>query len=208
MNSRRPNLRGAILAGGLSRRFGSDKALAEFGGRPLLECLMATLASVVADPVVIVNDPGRYAGSSRKRLADVIPGCGPLGGIYTALTRLHADAVLVLTCDMPLVTAGLLRELVGAWRPGDAAVVADAGFVTEPFPGIYDASLTRSMESFLQEGRLSVRHFLAAQRGVRTIRAAKHAHDFFNMNTPEDFAALQRQDKEDLCPCQDRWNSY
>lgn len=208
MNRVKANLRGAVLAGGLSRRFGSDKALADFGGAPLLARLLATLGNVVQDPVVIVNDPGRYAFLPCERFVDVIPGRGPLSGVHAALTLLHADAVLVLTCDMPLVTADLLSGLIGAWRPGDVAVVADLGFGVEPFPGIYDATLTRSMESFLKEDHLSLRHFLAAQRGVRVIPMGDRTKDFFNMNAPEDFAALQRQDKEDLCPCPDRWNSY
>jgi molybdopterin-guanine dinucleotide biosynthesis protein A len=201
-------LRGAILAGGMSRRFGSDKALADFGGTSLLKKLLGVLGNVVQDPVVIVNTPERYADLPVRRLVDVLPGCGPLGGVYTALTEFRTDAVLILTCDMPLVTAEVLTSLVAAWRPGDAAVVGASGSGLEPFPGIYDTTLTQDIASLIREHDLGMRHFLFGRTGVRMIAVRGFEKTFFNMNTPEDFAALQQLNKEAVCQCQDRWNSY
>lgn len=191
MNGATFNLRGAVLAGGMSRRFGSDKALVKFDGVPLLHKLIGVLSCVVSDPVVIVNTPERYGDASFKRFTDITPGCGPLGGIHTALTRMHADAILILTCDMPLVSEEFLRALIASWQSGDAAVVAKSAIGVEPFPGIYAASLISRIESALSAHHFSVRQFLAGVSGVRRIETRDFKKNFFNMNTPEDFVAIQ-----------------
>ena len=43
---------------------------------------------------------------------DIIPRCGPLGGVYTALKTTRYDAVLFLACDMPLITSGLIGRFL------------------------------------------------------------------------------------------------
>src|SRR5256885_8246683 len=75
---------GYILAGGGSTRFGRDKALAEIGGRPMLEGMIELLQSVTR-PVKIVGVAGKYAAFGAEIVEDRWPGEGPLGGIITAL---------------------------------------------------------------------------------------------------------------------------
>src|SRR2546421_2381830 len=69
---------GYILAGGGSRRFGRDKALAEVGGRPMLVRMIELLQSVTR-PVKIVGVPGKYAAFGAEIVEDRLPGEGPLG---------------------------------------------------------------------------------------------------------------------------------
>ena len=98
---------GAVLAGGRSSRFGSDKAQARIGGRSLLERAAAEIAPW-CDAVVIV---GRAGG-----VPDLpTPGLGPLGGIAGALD--HAlghgfTTVLTTACDMPALPDGLAAALL------------------------------------------------------------------------------------------------
>src|SRR5213593_339204 len=87
-----------ILAGGLSTRMGRDKARVRLGGRTLLGHVRAN-AMQSGLPVRVL----------RK---DLIARCGPLGGIYSALRTTRRAAVLFLACDMPFVSAALLRSLV------------------------------------------------------------------------------------------------
>src|SRR5687768_5753928 len=97
-----------ILAGGLSSRFGRDKSRVRFGRRTMLSVIRAT-AQELDLPVRVIRH-------------DRVPRCGPLGGILTGLESTRADAVLFLACDMPLVTAELLRKMIEASGDGSRAV--------------------------------------------------------------------------------------
>jgi len=115
-------LLGAVLAGGGSRRFGSPKALALFEGESFVARAARSIAPSCREVVVLIGPadaPGRH-GIERalppglRPLPDRIPGTGPLGGLHAALLdaeRVGADAVMLLACDMPLVTSAVVRRL-------------------------------------------------------------------------------------------------
>src|SRR6187399_1903646 len=94
-----------ILAGGLSRRMGRNKSRLRLGRRTLLGHIRA--------------EAKKRGFAVRVICRDVVPRCGPLGGIYTALKSTRADAVMFLACDMPFVTAELL--LAVHRRSGDGS---------------------------------------------------------------------------------------
>lgn len=121
---------GAILAGGESRRFGSPKALAEVGGRRIVERVRDAVAQAVRDVVVIANEPGLFADLHLPIRGDRVPGRGPLGGIDAALRwamEMGRPGALCIACDMPFVSPGLLREIVtAAMRGGADAIVPES----------------------------------------------------------------------------------
>src|SRR5437867_5654697 len=82
-----------ILAGGLSQRMGRDKSRLRLGSKTLLR-LIRIEAGELGLPLRVIR-------------RDLIPRCGPLGGVYTALKTSKAEAELFLACDMPFVSAGL-----------------------------------------------------------------------------------------------------
>src|SRR5271155_3410024 len=113
---------GFILAGGQSSRMGVDKGLLEIVGEPmivraarLVEAVAGVAAVVVGRPENIrgagfgrmgVVGPGgggggtpeKYQGVGLRAIADDWPGCGPLGGIATALRASDADWNLIVAC--------------------------------------------------------------------------------------------------------------
>ena len=112
-------MRGAVLAGGAARRYGGvPKGLLEVGGRRILDRVVQAVAGATGEPPLLVaNDPRASTWRPELRtLPDVRPGCGSLGGIYTALVS-GAGAVLCVAWDMPFVTLQLLTALVdgAAW---------------------------------------------------------------------------------------------
>src|ERR1700684_529287 len=102
-----------ILAGGLSSRMGRDKARLRLDGQSLL----ARVRSVAV----------RTGWPVRAIRRDVVPRCGPLGGVYTALKTSRAGAVLFLACDMPFITTELIGKLVKLNRAGRLAVFVQGG---------------------------------------------------------------------------------
>lgn len=173
-----PRLLGAILAGGAARRFGSDKALAPWRGRPLVDHVAERLA-MVADTLVLAGGAraGFVAVPDRPRA-----GLGPLGGIAGALAYGAAngfEAVVTLPCDTPDVPAGLLRTL--------AATPKAAYLERLPVAGRWPVALAGPLADWLDATQdRSVRAWVAA------IGAAALPHaPLANINRPGDLAALE-----------------
>lgn len=140
---------GAVLAGGQARRFGSDKALAEWRGRALIDHVATALAPHVDALVVCGRDhPGVVSIADRPH-ADL----GPLGGISAALhhARAHGHAfVLSLPCDTPLIDEALLDALAGA---GNSAFLA-----AMPVIGLWESRHADALDRLLAgDGSRSIR---------------------------------------------------
>jgi molybdopterin-guanine dinucleotide biosynthesis protein A len=168
---------GAVLAGGQSSRFGSDKALAELGGRTLLARAVATLEAQ-CDAVVVI---GRGEALSITIPDRPRPGMGPLGGINAALHHAAShgyDEVLTCGVDCGGLGADARAELAPA-----PAFVAD-----QPVIGLWPASAAPALDAFLAaDAKHSMRAF-AAMIGARPVTlSAKPA----NINTREDLASAQ-----------------
>lgn len=168
---------GAVLAGGQSRRFGSDKAVALWRGRPLLDHA-CSLAAQVADAVVIC---GREQGPVPAIGDRPAGGRGPLGGLNAALhfARAHGHArVLSIPCDTPTIAVDRLRELVAATGPTYLA--------TAPVIGCWPSTLADALDHFLAtDERCSMRGWAAS---VGAVAIACEAVP--NINAPRDLTAL------------------
>ena len=149
-------LLGAVLAGGQSRRFGSDKALAVLGGKTLIEHAIAALAAQT-DAVIVCGREWTDWVADRPA-----PDLGPLGGINAALhcaAKRGFDAVLTVPCDAPLLPADLAERMAATGAP---AFVEDM-----PVIGLWPAALAASLDAHLaQSADRSVRGW-ARQAGAR-----------------------------------------
>ena len=97
---------GAVLVGGASSRFGSDKAAARWAGATLVDHAAGAIAPFCATVVLV-------GGLDVPDLPRV--GLGPLGGIAAAMdhgARGGFVAVLTIACDMPRVPGGLVEALL------------------------------------------------------------------------------------------------
>lgn len=164
-------LLGAVLAGGRSTRFGSDKALALLDGKPLIEHAIDALAAQ-ADAVIVC---GREGGIPDRPAPDL----GPLGGINAALhaaAEQQFDAVLTCPCDLPLLPPGL------------GGLLAGGGYVEAmPVIGLWPAALAPVLDAYLAECEdRSVRGWARAA-GVSPVRLDGTLPNF---NTPAALAAF------------------
>lgn len=185
----------AILAGGKSRRMGFDKALAKIAGETLL-FRTARIASEAGLDVLVVGRerPVDWPDDKTVFLPDRSPGCGPMGGIATAL-EVAEQPVLALACDMPLLT----REAV-AWlldeasaQPPDRGIVAVTLSGCEPLFSIYTPACLAPMRERLESGDLSLQSLIAAG-GFQFVQMPEWvAREVANMNTPQDMALLGAQ---------------
>ncbi len=167
---------GAILGGGQSSRFGSDKALALHQGRALIDHALDALRPHAEALVVVGRDwPGV------TRIEDLPePGLGPLGGLLGALTYAEGqgfDAVLSCGCD----TLGLTAEHVTALMPAPA--VLDA----LPIIGLWPVCARARLTDWLAGGKSRSVYGFADHLGARRVVVATPPA---NINRPEDLSGL------------------
>lgn len=156
---------GVVLAGGQSKRFGSDKAAAEVGGVSLLERAVRLLESVLDDVWVSVRpDQASDALRSRYRcLLDRHPGQGPAAGLEAAHAAAPERAWLALACDQPSLSAADLERLVAERDPNAAATACcdPATGVLQPLCAIYEpATLSGLAKETAAENGPSPRGYL------------------------------------------------
>lgn len=113
----------AVLIGGDSSRMGVDKATFEVDGVPMAERVARAAAEAGATEIMFVGGVQKRAkGLSGSWKKDAFPGEGPLGGLITALKASENDIVVVLSCDMPFITAAVISSLVRGMEDAQATV--------------------------------------------------------------------------------------
>uniref|UniRef100_Q01XR8 Molybdenum cofactor guanylyltransferase n=1 Tax=Solibacter usitatus (strain Ellin6076) TaxID=234267 RepID=Q01XR8_SOLUE len=161
---------------------GRDKALLPFHGAPLAEAV-ARRVEEAAGSVTIVGHPALGG------IGDRYPGEGPLGGILTALHHTSAEWNLIVACDMPQVSAGLLRRLLSIAAVSPALVILPHGPEGRPEPlcAVYSTRALPALEAAFAGGIRKVTTALA-ELPVERLDISEVA-DFQNVNTPEDWSA-------------------
>lgn len=189
-------LGGVVLAGGRSRRMGTDKALLPFADTTLLGHVVRRLRTC-CDPVYVVASAlQRGCGPDVPVVADRWPGLGPLAGIEAGLRACPTPCAAVVACDLPFVQPALLTGLADLLEGVDAAVpVTDR---PHPLCAVYRRDAAQVAEAILRAGGGSVRQLLARIRVRYVPEEVLRGWDpdllsFVNVNTPADYlAALAR----------------
>ncbi|MGA4877730.1 DUF6457 domain-containing protein [Streptomyces lydicamycinicus] len=108
-----------VLAGGAARRLGgADKPALSVGGRPLLDRVLAACPDAAT---AVVVGPARPTARAVVHALEDPPGGGPLAALDAGLRHTTAPTVLVLSADLPFLTAATVRGLLAATHPPGAA---------------------------------------------------------------------------------------
>jgi molybdopterin-guanine dinucleotide biosynthesis protein A len=204
----------AILAGGRATRFGGrDKSALTIRGRSMLDRQIAELRQLTEDIVIVrgwrggAPSPPREAlsappapatggGVNVRTVHDRVPNCGPLGGLDAALAAARDDPLIVVACDMPYLTAGLLAYLL-TLAPEADVVVPQSGRGYHPLCAIYSRACRAAVSARLADGRLRMIDLLADLR-LRVVTAGElerlgyGGRVLANVNTPADYEELEK----------------
>lgn len=181
------DIAGVVLAGGRSRRFGSNKALALFRGRRIIDHAVASLLDHVGELFIATDDAAPFFDIRLAQVVeDIVPGQGPIGGIVTAFSHTTCDRLFVLACDTFADGEAVARIL--EQRVAPAAIAAVEG---EPhyLCGLYSRELEPRFQECLRGGRRSMREALAAVEGIALVEMARG--EIANINTPDDLMRLE-----------------
>jgi molybdopterin-guanine dinucleotide biosynthesis protein A len=191
-----PPVTGAILAGGRSRRMGSDKGLLPFGGRRLVEVVLERVRPLFPQVMIIADDSVAYGRFGVPVEGDRVPDKGPLGGIHAALCASRFPHTFCIACDMPLANPTVIAHLCSLARDHDVVVPCSAKGL-EPLHAVYARSCLPHLERMIRENRLRVDALYAAVRVRRVGEDELRPLDpslrcFLNVNTPEELEAARR----------------
>jgi len=183
---------GILLAGGLSRRYGSPKAFATLDGAFFYEKTYAVLRAVCDEVVVVTREelltefPTDY-----HVITDIDPfvGCGPLAGIYAAMVAVEAEQYVVLPCDMPLIETVILEKLIE--RHQSEITVVEVSGRLQPLVSVWNVSVKEKILDALQAKRYRIQDVFdtSSIMKVDSVYLTNQLEVFMNVNTP-------KQDKE------------
>ncbi|MBL8166355.1 MAG: molybdenum cofactor guanylyltransferase [Anaerolineae bacterium] len=186
----------AVLAGGLSRRMGTNKSFVLLDGKPLIAHVIDCVTALRLPVLLVTNTPEQYAHLDLPMYSDVYPMCGSLGGLYTALHYSLTDYTLCVACDMPFVCVDLLRYMLGLRSGVDSVVPYIAGNY-ESLHAIYHRTCLPVIREQLEQGQFRISSIYARLQ-VRLVTAAEverfdpDQRSFVNLNTPDDVAHIQK----------------
>lgn len=196
----------AVLAGGQSRRMGTDKALVPFGPEqiPLAKRVLDRLGSLTDDLFLVSESRPGYESFHVPIKPDLFPAAGALGGIATAIAGARHQHVFVVACDLPFVNPSLVASFAARPRDYDVLIPRFPGesrqggrYVFQTLHAIYGRGCLPPIERQLAEGNRQVVGFFDAVRVEAVDEATIRALDpdlrsFFNANTPEALAEANR----------------
>jgi molybdopterin-guanine dinucleotide biosynthesis protein A len=183
-----------VLAGGKGLRLGRNKILETFDNTSLLERALSNLSFLDSDIIIVTANrqslPQFVVSLMRRVVADIYPGKGPLGGIYTGLVASNSFYNLVVASDMPFLNRALLRHMIQL-ADGFDLILPRLGTKVEPLHAVYSKGCLSPIERMLKQGNLSISQLFPRVR-VRYVEAEEidrfdPGHlSFFNINTEAD----------------------
>lgn len=185
----------ALIAGGRSRRMGTDKAFLDWGGRPLWNHQLEKLRDLAPSQLLL----SCRSDQAFPRQPDVVPvydewpDSGPLGGVASCLRQCQAPLLAVVGIDLPLLPVEFLRSLLTECTAECGAVISLEGNYFEPLAAVYPRAMLAVAEKQLDAGRLAMQEFIrrGIERGwMRAASVATAAKWFTNVNAPSDLPML------------------
>lgn len=201
---------GIVLAGGRSRRMGTDKAFLALDGERLIERVMGVLREVCAGIIIVANDTSLYAMLGAPVVPDTIQDFGPIAGLHAGLQAMRTDLGIAVAVDMPFLRPALLRammEVAAGWDAVVPALASPAGadvaqkrakdLDMHPLHAVYRRTCVPVIRAAMDRGDRRLNAFLTAIR-VRYFTAEEirvydpELRSLLNVNTPEELRGLER----------------
>lgn len=194
------NLSGLILAGGEGRRMaGRDKGLIALADKPLVEYAIECLQPLVDDLSISCNrNRELYQGYQLACLSDNNSSegfQGPMAGLVAGLSNAKHEWLLVMPCDTPLMTTGLMSQLVESIQQNisreniQAIIFSHQGL--QPLHGLYHKSMLPIFEQCLAENKNALQRLLRSLPEVIVQQALDSGSCFNNANDPEELAVIE-----------------
>lgn len=187
----RISLWGFVLAGGKSRRMGTNKALLVFHEKCLLQH-MVSLIKPVCEKVFISGQNNGYPDSDVEIVSDLYLGCGPIAGVHSSLMHTVSDWNLLISVDVPFINDELLHYLISSIGESDC-IIPEHVMGVEPLIGLYRKQCLPVIEESIKSGDYKLTNLLSKLNTDYVDcnhLIKKHPRLFMNINCPEDYLSI------------------
>ena len=175
-----------ILIGGQNQRFGSRKWNVQIEGKPILDHLWKKCSDFGSRWVVGKDHPFEM---DKPFIVDKLNLQSPFNGIYTALHHTQTEWNLILSCDLPLLTATVIEQLWRKKHNNSYGVIPKTKKGLEPLAGFYNRRSISLLNSRLENEDYNLQTLIENKNfTIVTMDSDKNA--FFNMNTPDDYETV------------------
>lgn len=181
---------GIILAGGKSRRMGTDKAGLTLNGMTFLEIQVRKLQFLGAADIIISGKPSAFPGT--RSVMDLYPDCGPLGGLCSSFPTIPQRCALVLSVDIPLISVPTLKDLLETHLRGDhdATILAREGRI-EPLIAVYNTDTAGILRELVDSKKLAMMAYIDRLH-YQLYSYNGSPEELLNCNSPEDLSVLSQ----------------
>jgi len=188
-----------ILSGGKSSRLGRSKALQLIEGKSLIQWVVDRLA-ILSTEIIIATAHGEAIPCSSavkiKTVADIYPGKGPLGGIYSGLITSSSPRAIVVGCDTPFLSVGLLEYMTQICSTFDV-VVPRIKNKLEPLCAVYSKNCLVPIQGLLEQDEMRIRKLFSMVKVKYVEEDEINRFDpehlsFFNINSQDDLERARK----------------
>lgn len=181
----RQKMTAVLLRGGQAKRMGYiPKETLLYQGITFQDKLLQELTGFAE---IAISD--RHPGGPGV-WADIHKGCGPIGGIHTALSRTSYEWVFVTACDTPLLSKDCINYIIGHITANLDCVVPIVKDTVHPLCAAYCKNILPQLEVLISAEDYRIRSLLSCIRTRYIEMPEQYADCFYNVNTPELFRKL------------------
>jgi molybdenum cofactor guanylyltransferase len=174
-----------VLAGGHSRRMGTDKSMLPIDGQPMIEHICQQLRGTFAQVLISANDTEKFSFLGLQVIPDRRPDQGPLMAVASALEASQTELNLIIGCDIPQIRLPVARRMLAEGEEADIVIPVTEDGKEQPLFAVYRRSIHRHMNAALESGARRLADVYSLCR-VRRIELGD-AGWFANLNTMADY---------------------
>lgn len=182
-----------ILSGGKSSRFGTDKGLVPFKGRPLIDYSLKISKQFAKDIIISANN-NEYERFGFPIVPDIVKNAGPMGGIYAALQNSKQELNLILPCDTPYIDKSLIHLLINSYDQEDIVIFQTEDQRYHPLLGLYHKRMLPTLKKSLEKGHYKlIDLILELQYKIIPLKAQdENKKCFLNFNYEKDLKTHEK----------------
>lgn len=188
------SITGIILAGGESSRLGFDKGLMLYRGLTWLDHSIGVL-SPFCERIIISTNNDMYHFPGTEVIPDILPGNGPMMGLYSSLTASVTYHNLVIAVDNLFIGREFYEYVINRMDDSLAALPYPDEKYFEPLTGYYSKGILPVIKAFIDKGNFKLPDLLnevnVTKLKVQEDFLAYHPLYFKSINLPEDLLLLE-----------------
>lgn len=197
------------LAGGFSERLGHDKGLVRMAGKPLVLHVLDRVHKAVEEVLVVVSSSRQSEAyrsllpNTTRILVDIKNSRSPLVGALTGFADASGDYSILLPCDTPFISEGVVKLLFETSQRMDAVIPRWPNGYIEPLQAVYKTgSALKAAEEAFRKGENRLMSMISLLDRVRYLsteairKIDPSLVTFFNVNTQMDLRKAEELVKQ------------